>query len=49
LSNYGVANIRPFNQDVTMMAFLNSKERTLQEFIELGYVTVSFRFFGVRR
>ncbi|KAJ7927645.1 S-adenosyl-L-methionine-dependent methyltransferase [Mycena leptocephala] len=43
LSNYGVANIRPFNQDVTMMAFLNSKERTLQEFIELG-TRSGFRF-----
>ncbi|KAJ7453341.1 S-adenosyl-L-methionine-dependent methyltransferase [Mycena galericulata] len=36
LSNYGVAKVRPYNQDVTMMAFLNSKERTLQEFIDLG-------------
>ncbi|KAJ7262897.1 S-adenosyl-L-methionine-dependent methyltransferase [Mycena rebaudengoi] len=43
LPNYGVANIRSYNQDVTMMAFLNSKERTLQEFIDLAAGS-GFRF-----
>ncbi|KAJ7913390.1 S-adenosyl-L-methionine-dependent methyltransferase [Mycena leptocephala] len=43
LPNYGVANVRPYNQDLAMMAFLNSKERTLQEFIDLG-ARSGFRF-----
>ncbi|KAF8954811.1 S-adenosyl-L-methionine-dependent methyltransferase [Flammula alnicola] len=36
LANYGMARIRLYNQDLNMMTLLNAKERTLQEFIELG-------------
>ncbi|KAJ6607417.1 S-adenosyl-L-methionine-dependent methyltransferase [Mycena sp. CBHHK59/15] len=43
LPNYGMGNIRAYAQDITMMAFLNSKERTLQEFIDLG-VRSGFKF-----
>ncbi|KAJ6626254.1 S-adenosyl-L-methionine-dependent methyltransferase [Mycena sp. CBHHK59/15] len=36
LPNYGVGNVRAYAQDITMVAFLNSKERTLREFVDLG-------------
>ncbi|KAJ7634565.1 S-adenosyl-L-methionine-dependent methyltransferase [Roridomyces roridus] len=36
LPNYGVGNIRPYAQDLLMMEMHNSKERTLQEFIDIG-------------
>jgi len=36
LANYGVGNSRLYNLDINMMAMLNSKERTLAEYINLG-------------
>ncbi|KAJ8494380.1 hypothetical protein ONZ45_g13265 [Pleurotus djamor] len=36
LPNYGAANKRPYQQDINMMNQFNSKERTLDEFIDLG-------------
>ena len=36
LSNYGVGKIIQYYQDMNMLCSLNSKERTLQEFIDLG-------------
>ena len=36
LPNYGVGGIEPYNLDLNMMVVLNSKERTLREFIKLG-------------
>jgi hypothetical protein len=33
-----MARIRAYNQDMNMMNSCNSQERTLQEFIEMGYV-----------
>ncbi|KAF9496922.1 S-adenosyl-L-methionine-dependent methyltransferase [Pleurotus eryngii] len=36
LPNYGMGRIRPYQQDINMMGFLNSKERTVDEFISLG-------------
>ena len=36
LANYGMARIRLYQQDINMMNLLNSKERTLQEFIDLA-------------
>lgn len=36
LANYGMARVRIYQQDINMMSFLNSKERTLQEFIDMG-------------
>jgi ubiquinone/menaquinone biosynthesis C-methylase UbiE len=36
LANYGVGRARLYQQDLNMMILLNSKERTLQEFIQLG-------------
>ena len=38
LPSYGAANTRPFRQDINMLIQVNGKERTLDEFIELGYV-----------
>lgn len=38
LPNYGNGRIRRYYQDVNMMISLNSKERTLQEFIDIGWV-----------
>ncbi|KAJ7178588.1 S-adenosyl-L-methionine-dependent methyltransferase [Mycena crocata] len=35
LPNYGVGNVRPYAQDITMMFMLNSRERTLQNFIDM--------------
>lgn len=36
LPNYGAGRIRRYHQDINMMCVLNSKERTLQEFVDLG-------------
>jgi hypothetical protein len=36
LPNYGVGGVEPYNLDISMMVVLNSKERTLREFIKLG-------------
>ncbi|KAF5310051.1 hypothetical protein D9619_010480 [Psilocybe cf. subviscida] len=36
LANYGVGRARLYQQDLNMMILLNSKERTLQEFVQLG-------------
>nr|P0CT90.1 RecName: Full=3-O-methyltransferase 2; Short=Mtrase 2 [Phanerochaete chrysosporium RP-78] len=36
LPNYGNGRIRRYYQDITMLLGLNSKERTLQEFIDIG-------------
>ncbi|KAJ7634558.1 S-adenosyl-L-methionine-dependent methyltransferase [Roridomyces roridus] len=36
LPNWGIGCIRPYNQDINMMSCLNSQERTLAEFIEIG-------------
>ncbi|KAJ6628890.1 S-adenosyl-L-methionine-dependent methyltransferase [Mycena sp. CBHHK59/15] len=36
LPNYGVGRVRPYYQDINMMNFHNSKERTLEEFVNLG-------------
>ncbi|KAJ7482293.1 S-adenosyl-L-methionine-dependent methyltransferase [Mycena galericulata] len=36
LPNYGVGSVRAYTQDITMMIMHNSKERTLQEYIEMG-------------
>ncbi|KAF8876830.1 S-adenosyl-L-methionine-dependent methyltransferase [Infundibulicybe gibba] len=36
LSNYGVGSVRRYQLDINMMNLLNSKERTLQEFIDIG-------------
>lgn len=38
LANYGIGRIRLYEQDMNMMALFNSQERTLQEFIDMGYV-----------
>ncbi|KJA28851.1 hypothetical protein HYPSUDRAFT_33246 [Hypholoma sublateritium FD-334 SS-4] len=43
LANYGVARVRPYNQDLNMLATCNSQERTLQEFIDMGEKT-GFKF-----
>ncbi|KAJ7659940.1 S-adenosyl-L-methionine-dependent methyltransferase [Mycena rosella] len=36
LPNYGLGNVRPYTQDITMLFMLNGKERTLQEFIDMA-------------
>ncbi|RDB28281.1 3-O-methyltransferase 2 [Hypsizygus marmoreus] len=36
LPNYGVGRVLLYQQDINMMGFVNSKERTLEEFIDLG-------------
>ncbi|EKM76021.1 hypothetical protein AGABI1DRAFT_79240 [Agaricus bisporus var. burnettii JB137-S8] len=36
LPNYGEGRIRQYTLDINMMTMLNSKERTLQDFIDLG-------------
>ncbi|KAF5380189.1 hypothetical protein D9615_006186 [Tricholomella constricta] len=36
LPNYGVGRIRQYNLDMDMMVMLNSKERTLEEFISIA-------------
>ena len=36
LANYGEARIRQYTMDINMMTLLNSKERTLEDFIGLG-------------
>lgn len=36
LPNYGVGRIRQYNLDLDMMVMLNSQERYLEEFIQLG-------------
>jgi hypothetical protein len=36
LPNYGEARIRQYTVDINMMTVLNSKERTLEDFIILG-------------
>ena len=36
LPNYGVGRIRRYNLDITMMCVMNSRERTLEEFIDIG-------------
>lgn len=43
LPSYGAANTRPFRQDINMLIQVNGKERTLDEFIELGENT-GFKF-----
>ncbi|KIJ38737.1 hypothetical protein M422DRAFT_231092 [Sphaerobolus stellatus SS14] len=43
LPNYGAGRIRLYHQDINMMITLNSKERTLEEFIELAEQT-GFKF-----
>ncbi|KAI4523605.1 S-adenosyl-L-methionine-dependent methyltransferase [Schizophyllum commune Loenen D] len=39
LPSYGAANTRPFRQDINMLIQVNGKERTLDEFVELGEKT----------
>lgn len=36
LPNYGAGRIGPYLMDLSMMCLVNAKERTLDEFIELG-------------
>ncbi|KAJ7487263.1 S-adenosyl-L-methionine-dependent methyltransferase [Mycena galericulata] len=36
LPNYGMGSMRAYTQDITMMIMHNSKERTLQEYVEIG-------------
>ncbi|KAJ7634566.1 S-adenosyl-L-methionine-dependent methyltransferase [Roridomyces roridus] len=36
LPNWGVGRVRQYNQDINMMICLNSQERTLAEFTEMG-------------
>ncbi|KAA1475132.1 S-adenosyl-L-methionine-dependent methyltransferase [Dentipellis sp. KUC8613] len=36
LPNYGAGGARPFCMDVNMMSLLNAKERTLDDFVQLG-------------
>ena len=36
LPNYGLGNIRPYNQDVNMLSCFNAGERELLQFIRLG-------------
>lgn len=36
LPNYGAGQIRPYNLDLAMLVLFNSKERTLEEFIEVA-------------
>jgi hypothetical protein len=36
LPNYGIGRIREYALDMAMMNLVNSKERTLEEFVELG-------------
>lgn len=36
LANFGMGRARLYNQDINMMNVLNSKERTLDEFVKLG-------------
>ena len=36
LPNYGVGNMRMYQQDMTMLIFHNAKERTLQNSLELS-------------
>ncbi|KAJ6602932.1 S-adenosyl-L-methionine-dependent methyltransferase [Mycena sp. CBHHK59/15] len=36
LSNYGAGRIRQYNLDLTLMALINSQERTLDEYVQLG-------------
>ncbi|KAF8580550.1 S-adenosyl-L-methionine-dependent methyltransferase [Ramaria rubella] len=43
LPNYGIGRVRLYNQDINMMSLMNSKERTLQEFIDMGNLT-GFKF-----
>lgn len=38
LPNFGMGRVRLYQQDLNMMSILNSKERTLQEFVDMGYV-----------
>lgn len=38
LPNYGVGCIRTYKVDITMLALMNAKARTLSEYIELGWV-----------
>ena len=38
LPNWGAGNSRPYAQDINMMALHNSKERTYEEFVDLGSV-----------
>ncbi|KIJ34904.1 hypothetical protein M422DRAFT_262863 [Sphaerobolus stellatus SS14] len=43
LPNYGMGRIRLYQQDINMMVLFNSKERTLQEFVQLAEQT-GFKF-----
>ncbi|KAF8577159.1 S-adenosyl-L-methionine-dependent methyltransferase [Ramaria rubella] len=43
LPNYGMGKVRLYQQDINMMNLLNSKERTLQEFIDMANQT-GFKF-----
>lgn len=36
LPNFGMGRVRLYQQDLNMMNTLNSEERTLEEFIEIG-------------
>lgn len=36
LPNYGLGNIRAYNQDVNMLSMFNAGERELSQFISLG-------------
>ncbi|KAJ6511857.1 S-adenosyl-L-methionine-dependent methyltransferase [Mycena vulgaris] len=36
LSNYGAGRIRQYNLDLSLMVLLNSQERTLDEYVQLG-------------
>lgn len=46
LPNYGDGRIRQYLMDINMMALLNSRERTLKDFIQLGN-TVGLKFVKV--
>ncbi|KAF8992613.1 S-adenosyl-L-methionine-dependent methyltransferase [Cyathus striatus] len=43
LANYGIGRARMYQQDINMMSLMNSKERTLQEFLDLANQT-GFKF-----
>jgi len=36
LPNYGMGQIRLYQQDINMMVLFNSKERTFQDFTDIG-------------
>ncbi|KAF8656493.1 hypothetical protein AX16_002512 [Volvariella volvacea WC 439] len=38
LPNFGIGNMRMYNQDLVMLLMYNARERTLQQYIELGCI-----------